>query len=502
MSAKSEFERLSGTYFVAGKHKKSSGAAAFQVTNPATGENLGFVAECTEQEINDVFDAAKGAQKDWWAQSALHRAEVLHEVARKIKTNRLELAELLTREMGKTFKESADKVDWSVTALDYYAEIGRHEGGHVIGPATAGQFHFTIKQPMGTVGIILPFNFPYVLLCWEAAAALVAGNAVVVKPSEHTSLCTLKFMEFFDDLPAGLMQCITGGAAAGQLLVSSPKTDMIAFTGSVPTGRAVVKACAETFKPHMIETSGNDPFIVMPSADLSIAARGVAFAAFLNAGQVCTSAERIYVHEEIHDEFVSLLVAEAKGIRVGNGLEKVDIGPMVNQRERDRYEKILARAIQQGANVECGGGRPSGLDQGFFAEPTVLTNVKPEMDILHGESFGPVAPICKVSSLDEAIVLANDSDFGLGANIYTMRLDEAMRAVNEIEVGMVWVNAPLLDNDAGPFGGRKLSGSGRQLGREGLDSFRHTKLAMIDPEARPEDFWWFPYKDDESFQGN
>jgi acyl-CoA reductase-like NAD-dependent aldehyde dehydrogenase len=502
MSAVSEFARLSGTYFYAGTQHKSQGPAAFRVTDPATGVEIGFVAECTEEEINKVFDAAKVAQKQWWAESALHRAEVMHEVARKIKKNRLQLAELLTREMGKTFKESCDEVDWSVTAIDYYAEVGRHENGHVLGPAVAGQFHFTIKQPMGTAGIILPFNFPYVLLCWEAAAALVAGNAVVVKPSEHTSLCTLKFMEYFNDLPKGLIQCITGGAAAGQQLVSSPKIDMIAFTGSVPTGRAVVKACAETFKPHMIETSGNDPFIVMPSADLQIAARGAAFAAFLNVGQVCTSAERIYVHEDVHDEFVSLLVSEAKGIRVGNGLDKVDIGPMVNQRERDRYEKILARAIEQGAIVECGGGRPSGLDHGFFAEVTVLTNVRPEMDILHGESFGPVAPICKVSSLDEAIALANDSDFGLGANIYTKQLDEAMRAVNEIEVGMVWVNAPLLDNDAGPFGGRKLSGSGRQLGREGLDSFRHTKLAMIDPDSEPEDFWWFPYKDSESFQGN
>jgi betaine-aldehyde dehydrogenase len=500
MLAKTEFDRLSGTYFVSGTHVKSQGPAVFKVTNPANGEELGYVAECTEQEIDSVFDAARVAQKQWWAESALHRAEVLHAVARKIKANRLVLAELLTREMGKTFKESADEVDWSVTALDYYAEVGRHEGGHVVGPAVAGQLHFTLKEPMGTVGIILPFNFPYVLLCWEAAAALISGNAVVVKPSEHTSLCTLKFMEYFDDLPAGLMQCITGGAPAGQQLVSSKKTDMIAFTGSVPTGRSVVKACADTFKPHMIETSGNDPFIVMPSADLEIAARGAAFAAFINAGQVCTSAERIYVHEDIHDEFVSLLVSEAKGIRVGNGLDRVDMGPMINQRELDRYEKILARAIEQGATVECGGGRPDGLSAGFFVEPTVLTYVTPEMDILHGESFGPVAPICKVSSLDEAIALANDSEFGLGATIYTMKLDEALKAVNEIEAGMVWVNAPLLDNDAGPFGGRKLSGSGRQLGREGLDSFRHTKLVMIDPEARPEDFWWFPYSDAESFQ--
>ncbi|MCP4387780.1 MAG: aldehyde dehydrogenase family protein, partial [Gammaproteobacteria bacterium] len=192
------------------------------------------------------------------------------------------------------------------------------------------------------------------------------------------------------------------------------------------------------------------------------------------------------------DDFVDKLVFNAKALRIGNGLDKIDVGPMVSAKERDRFEAILQRALDQGAKVACGGNRPESMKAGWFFEPTVLTGVVPEMDIMNEESFGPSAPICRVSSLDEAIELANRSKFGLGANIYTTNLDEAMRAVNGIQAGMVWVNAPLLDNDAGPFGGRKMTGMGRQLGAEGLDTFRHTKLAMIDPGANDQDFWWFP----------
>jgi acyl-CoA reductase-like NAD-dependent aldehyde dehydrogenase len=226
----------------------------------------------------------------------------------------------------------------------------------------------------------------------------------------------------------------------------------------------------------------------------------VAFAAFLNAGQVCTSAERIYVHEAMHDKFVNQLAGEAKKLRVGNGLGKVDMGPMVSARERDRYEAILARAIQQGAKVVTGGKRPQHLNTGWFTDATVLSGVTPDMEIVNDESFGPIAPIVKVRSLDEAIELANKSKFGLGANIYTKDLSEAMRAVNEIQSGMVWVNVPLLDNDAVPFGGRKLSGHGRELGIEGLDQFRHTKMVLIDPEIR-EQQGWFPYADAEAWPG-
>lgn len=499
MSMLKELARLSRTYFVEGVHRESSSSETFPAIDPATGEQIGEVADCSEAEVDEVIRIANRAQKKWWAESGLHRAERLHEVAAAMRRMQPDLSEILTREMGKPYKESFDEVSWSITATDYYAEVGRHDMGHVVGSAVAGQTHFSLKEPMGVVVIVLPFNYPYVLLCWEAAAALAAGNAVIVKPSEHTSLSTLKFMEAFEALPPGLVQCVTGGGRVGQQLVASRDTHMVAFTGSVPTGRAIARTCAETFKPHLIEASGNDPFIVMPSAPMEVAVRGTAFAAFLNCGQVCTSAERIFVHEDIYDEFATRLVEEARGLRLGNGLGKVDIGPMVSQRERDRYEQVLARAVEQGAVVAHGGGRPAGLDAGWYVEPTVLTGVTPAMDILNAESFGPVAPLCKVGSFDEALELANASDFGLGSNIYTTDLQEAMRATHELEAGMVWVNAPLLDNDAGPFGGRKLSGTGRQLGAEGLDTFRHTKFVMIDPAAETQDFWWFPYADDEAY---
>ena len=501
MDAGKEFSRLSRSYVAGGVLRESTSDAVVPVLDPATGQPLGEIAECTPAEIDEVVALAVTAQRAWRKESALVRAEKLHEAAQAMRRLLPEVAELLTREMGKPYKESADEVRWSVTATDYYAEIGRHDIGHVVGPAVAGQMHYSVKEPMGVVVVVLPFNYPLVLLCWEAIAALAAGNAVIVKPSEYTSLTTLKFMEVFEVLPPGLVQCVTGGAAVGNQLVTHADTHMIAFTGSVLTGQAIARACAETFKPHLIEASGNDPFLVMPSAPLRTAARGAAFASFLNCGQVCTSAERIYVHTDIYDQFAELLVEEAAKLRVGNGLEAVDMGPMVSAKERDRYERILARAVEQGARVAHGGGRPDGLDDGFFLEPTVLVDVTPDMDVVNGEVFGPMAPLVRVESFEEAIRLANASPFGLGSNLYSTDLREVHAAVDQIEAGMVWVNAPLLDNDAGPFGGRKLSGTGRQLGAEGLDTFRHTKFVMIDPAAADEDFWWFPYGDDESFPG-
>ena len=264
----------------------------------------------------------------------------------------------------------------------------------------------------------------------------------------------------------------------------------------------MARACADLFKPVLIEASGNDPFIVMPSANMDTAVRGGVFAAFLNCGQVCTSAERFYIHEDIYDEYVARFIAETKKLRIGNGLDKVDVGPMVTNEERTRFEAIIAEAVEEGAVIATGGKRPEGFDKGWFIEPTVLTNVAPEMSIFNKrELFGPAAPMCKVKSFDEAIKLATDSDYALGANIFTQDLNESNRATRELEAGMVWVNAPLLDNDAGPFGGNKMSGLGRELGSEGLDSFRSSKLVMIDPAADKQDFWWFPYSDEEAYPG-
>ncbi len=495
-STQSSMQNLCATHYIGGAYQPGKGAR-HTITDPATELPTGEFAEATADEVEQAIAHASRAQKEWWSLSALERASALHWVAGELESLAVSVGECLTREMGKPFRESAWEGGASASAFHYYAELARHDQGRVTGPAIAGQLQMVIKEPLGTVVSIVPFNFPVLLFGWQAAAALAAGNAVIVKPSELTSLTLLMVMQAFAHLPAGLVQCLTGGAAVGKQLVEHKDTHAIAFTGSVPAAQAVAQAAAIRFKPVLVEASGNDPFIVMPSAPIEVVAKGAAFAAFLNCGQVCTSAERFYVHEAVYDRFVEALTQEARALRVGSGLGKVDIGPMASQRERERVERILARAVEQGAVVRCGNRRPPSLGKGWFFEPTVL-EVTHAMDIMHGECFGPIAPVCKVRDLDEAIALANDSDMGLGANIYTAELSEAMRAVNEIESGIVWVNTPLNDNDCVPFGGRKLTGAGRELGGEGLEQFRRSKMVMIAPtaEADPE---WFPYPDADAF---
>ena len=496
-------EEVSGCHYLNGQFVKGEGEKEFDVIDPATEAVIAKVADATPEETAKCIQIANEAQKVWKKSDALFRAELMHGAAAKLRELKPMLAEILVREGGKPYKETADEMEWSATCFDYYAELARHDQGRVLGPMVENQFHYVIKEPLGVVASIQPFNYPILLLAWQAAAAIAAGNSVIVNPSRNTTLSTLAFMECFDKFPAGVFQCLTGaGSNVGQKLCTSKDTHKVGFTGSAEVGKMIARSCADLFKPVLIEASGNDPFVVMPSADMEAAVKGGVFAAFLNCGQVCTSAERFYIHEDIYDEYVEKFVAEVKKLRIGNGLDKVDIGPMVTNEERLRFEAIIKEAVAEGAVIETGGCRPEGLDKGWFVEPTVLTNINHEMSIMQKrELFGPAAPICKVSSFDEAMKLAADSDYGLGANIYTQDLNEAVRATRELEAGMVWVNAPLLDNDAGPFGGTKMSGLGRELGSEGLDSFRESKLVMIDPDASIQDFWWFPYKDEEAYPG-
>ena len=500
MNVLEQISELNSKIYIGGEYRKSEATSSIDVIDPATEQKLGEIPETTEAEMDEAIARANKAQKAWNARSPLDRSHVMHEVANKLAEMTSVFGEALTREMGKPYKESVDEVHWSVHNIRYYAEMGRNEVGKVLGSAVEGQFHYTLKQPLGTCVLILPFNYPMVLLAWEASAALAAGNAVIIKPSQYTSITTLLFAEAFSALPEGLFQVVTGEAPAGKYLVEHPDTHMVAFTGSVPVGVSVSETCGRLMKRCLIENSGNDPFIVMPSAPMDVTARAAAFSAYMNCGQICVSAERFFVHEKIHDEFVDRLIEESKKVRVGNGLDNVDMGPLVASRERDRYEKILQNAISEGAQAIVGGGRPEGQDKGWFVEPTVLVNCNSDMSLFNDESFGPVAPICKVSSYEEAMQKANNSRFGLGANIYTSDLSEGIRAAEDFQAGMVWVNAPLLDNDAGPFGGSKLSGMGRQLGAEGLETFRNTKTVMIDPDCQTQDFWWFPYSDDEAFK--
>lgn len=493
---------VSDTLFTRNGLIPAKGSRRVPVTDPATLRELGSFTDATPEQVEAVVAAANDAHKAWDARTPLVRAELLHEVATRIREKTRLIAELMTLETGKPFKEGADEMGWSASAVDYYAELGRHSIGSIHGTATAGQTHFTVKEAMGVVVIILPANFPILLLMWSAAAALAAGNAVIVKPSENATLTTLAFMDVFADLDPGIVQCVPGGAEAAKQLTAHPDTHMVAFTGSVPTGQAVAQACAATFKPFLIEASGSDSFIVMPSADIEVAAQAATFAAFMNCGQVCTSAEKILVHADVYDAFMAAFVRNVEQLRIGSGLGRVDIGPMENARELERVEALLARALEQGARVVTGGARPALEDgdlTGHFFTPTVIEGCDDSMDLYSQEVFGPIAPVYKVSSFDEALALTNASPFGLGATLYSTDIAEIDRAQRELVTGMVWINAPLLDNDAGPFGGRKLSGIGRQLGAEGLDTFRHTKLVMVDPVSSVQDFWWFPYQDVEAY---
>jgi acyl-CoA reductase-like NAD-dependent aldehyde dehydrogenase len=337
-------------------------------------------------------------------------------------------------------------------------------------------------------------------MCWTVAASLAAGNACIVKPSEATSLCTLKFMEHFKILPSGLVNCVTGGAETGQALVESKNINAVAFTGSVEVGRSIAVSCARQMKPAIIEAGGSDPMIISQHAPLDVAVPGCVMSAFHLSGQICVSSERFFVHEAIYDEFVQRFVAMTKQLRIGPGLEESEIGPLVSESARGKVIRLIEEAVSNGATIECGGRIPPQLTQGWFYEPTILTGVTKDMAVMREESFGPVAAICKVGSFEEALDLANHTDFGLGASIFTSSMDEAFKAYNILEAGMVWVNNPLIDNDALPFGGWKMSGIGREMGRQGLDAFRQTKMGVIDTKPEIQD-WWYPYSDDWFYSG-
>jgi len=319
---------------------------------------------------------------------------------------------------------------------------------------------------------------------------------VIIKPSEMTPLTTLLFAEIFEHLPPGVVNIVTGyGATVGRELVVSPHTQMIAFTGSFTTGREIARLAAERVKRTHLELGGKAAFIVAEDADLDVAVPGVAWAALLNAGQVCTSAERFFVVGDVHDAFVQAFKAETLRLRVGNGLDRAEIGPLVSKAARAKVIRLVEDAKAKGATVICGGKIPDEQPIGWFYEPTILTGVTMDMAIMQEECFGPVAPIVKVRDFEEAIERANDSPFGLGASIFTTSLEEAMEAAERLESGMVWVNNPMIDNDALPFGGWKSSGMGRELSRLGLDAFRRSKMVIIDHKPVRQG-WWYPYPDD------
>ncbi len=470
--------------------------AKLEVENPFSEEILATVGAPSEEQLAAALAAARRAAREWAATPAPDRGELLHEVANRLRARTDELAEVMTMEGGKPRVENSDEVGWTAACFDYYAEIGRDSAGRVIPSIESTQLAMVLKEPHGVWGCIVPWNYPLLLLAWKLAPALAAGNTVVGKPSELTPLSTLMLAPSFEHLPEGVVNLLAGDGEVGAAIASDRRVDGVAFTGSVETGKKVARACIERVARVNLEMGGKDPFIVCSDmADsIGVAARGGAWAAFLNSGQVCTSAERFYVLSDVYDDYLSAFREVTEGLVLGDPMkDDTDIGPLVSAQQRRKVAEQVEKAVAAGAEVVVGGG-DGGQEKGHFFAPALVTGAPGETELLREETFGPVAPLVPVKSLDEAIELANSTPYGLGANVYTQDFKTILRCMREIKAGTVWFNDPLTDNDAGPFGGFKQSGLGRELGREGLEAFQETKHVHIESEIAPKE-WWYPYSE-------
>ena len=470
----------------------------FAVENPFTEETIAQVPKSSVRDVDRAVKAAKNAWRNWKILGSLEMRDLLREVAVKSRNHDREIAEIITAESGKPLIECLDEIEWIASIFEYYSEIGRDQRGRVVAPVTPRSMSMVVKESYGVVGCIVPWNYPLLLMAWKVAPALAAGNTVVAKPSEITPLSIMIWLEkCCDHLPNGIINMIAGSGEVGAALVQHPDTRVIAFTGSVETGKKIASMAATQLKKTSLELGGNDPIIICDDVDIQIAAKGTTWGGLLNAGQVCTSLERVYVMETIADDFIDAVVEEAKKVRLGDPMNgKTDMGPMVSQLQLQKSINKVKNAKTEGARLLCGGDRPDQFDKGYFFQPTVFDNIDSQMEMMNVETFGPIIPIQKIKTLEEAIELANNSVYGLGCNIYTNDMEKALTAADDIKAGSFWINDPLTDNEAAPFGGMKMSGGGRELGIEGLDEFRESKHILIDYQIRKKDYW-FPYDLDE-----
>ena len=470
----------------------------FEVENPFTEDIIAKVPYSKAEDVDNAVLAAKSAWKNWKTLGSLDMRDLLREVAVKSRKHEREIAEIIVAESGKALIECLDEIEWIASIFEYYSEIGRDQKGRVVAPVASRSMSMVVKEAYGVVGCIVPWNYPLLLMAWKVAPALAAGNTLVIKPSEYTPLSIMRWLEVAcDHLPRGTVNMITGDGVTGSYLVEHSETRVIAFTGSVDTGKKIAIMAARQLKKTSLELGGNDPIIICDDVDINIAARGTTWGGFLNAGQVCTSLERVYVMDNIADDFIEAVVEQAKKVRLGDPMNgKTDMGPMCSIDALSKVEGKVTRAKKEGARLLIGGSRSSKFEKGYFYEPTVFDKIESHMEMMNIETFGPIIPIQKVKNLDEAIALANDSQYGLGCNIYTNDMEKALTAAEDIKAGSFWINDPLTDNEAAPFGGMKMSGGGRELGIEGLDEFRESKHILIDYKIRDKDYW-FPYDLDE-----
>ena len=481
--------------FINGKSTFGKAKDKISVINPATEEVVDQVPRGTIEDTHLAIQAANTAFLTWKRTPANQRAAALHQVAAKIRAHHEEIVELLTKEEGKPIPENDEELWWVEETFDYYAELGRHERGQVIPSGESGQFNFVLKEPYGVIGCITPWNYPLLLLVWKLAAALAAGNTAVIKPSQLTPLSTVRMVEVaFDHLPPGVVNVVTGfGSEVGDALVQHPDVPMIALTGSLAVGQQIASVAAPMMKKLHLELGGKDPMVIAPDIELDVAVKALAYAALINTGQVCTSTERVYVHESILGQFSEELADFVSKLRLGNGLDKgTDIGPMIRDKFRQKVEGQIEEAVQAGAKILTGGKRPAAFEHGFFLQPAVITNVDHSMALMQEETFGPVIPLMAYKDFDQAIALANDCQYGLGASLMTHDAKLVKKFFEEVKAGTVWINDPLTDNFAGPFGGMKMSGLGRELGQVGLDEYYDIKHVHWDIAGGLKDYW-FPY---------
>jgi succinate-semialdehyde dehydrogenase/glutarate-semialdehyde dehydrogenase len=466
---------------IAGRWTEPQTGETIAVLDPATAEQIGAIPAGGAVEADAAVRAARQAQPAWSRRPATNRAGVLKDAACTLRAHADELAELQTRENGKPLADSLGGVMAGIEAIEQYAALGPlHRGRSLVG--AWGATDEMIHEPLGVIAVLVPWNDPLAIAAGQLAACLVTGNAVVFKPSEKTPLSAARLVELMD-MPAGVVNLLLGDGRAGRALVEHDGVDMVMHTGSVTTGREIARACGARLKKAVVELGGKDPLIVDAGVDPEWAAEQAASGAFANAGQICTSVERIYVHESVAEPFVEGLVRRARDLRVASGLEPgTEMGPLIDEGQRELVHRHVTEALERGARALVGGEPPE--RPGFFYPPTVLVDVDDDMAVMREETFGPVAAVRVVDSFERALEAANSTEYGLAASVLTPSEEHARRAARELQAGTVKVNAVWGGAPGGAAQPRKRSGLGFGYGPELLDEVTATKVVHV--EAVPE----------------
>lgn len=458
-----------------------------EVVNPATEETFDTVPKGGREDVDAAVSAAKRAFKEWSGKDPDERAQLMRTGIAAVKENDKEVAELLVREQGKPMMEALGELHHFLHGMDFYADLtSKIRGAYTTLPSTLGtSYGMVIKRPVGVVAGLVPYNFPLTLMGTKVGPALAAGNTIIVKPAATTPLATLRIGELMNEagLPPGVLNVITGpGRELGEALIGHPDVSRVALTGSTNTGRRVMEIAGPQFKRITLELGGSDPVIVCPDANVDNAVKGVNIGRFFNAGQACLAAKRVYVFEEVYDEFMESLVKRVSRYELGDGMTKAErpkvrMGPLNTARQRDELAGQLEDAVDKGAGVAYEG--ETNGDKGFFFAPTVIENAPHDSRVVREETFGPLLPVFKVRNINEAIRMANDSNFGLGSSIWTYNVQYIHKAAQEIESGMTWVNQIHYGYDELPFGGVKESGIGREHGPEALEHYLESKSVVV-----------------------